>query len=96
MTQLEQVYVCVGRYLSKLSSICTYYLTAVKIKASSQREDKGRDCGGMRREECTVWSYGSVNMPFKASGHEFKVRAVSVVVYASPFTLSRMDSSGDR
>ena len=51
---------------------------------------KGRDCEGVKREECTLWSHGSVNMPFKFSGHEFKIRAVNMVVYASPVPLSCM------
>lgn len=48
---------------------------------------KGRDCGGIMREECTVRSYGRVNKPLKVSGHEFKIRAISMVVYISLATL---------
>lgn len=54
---------------------------------------KRRDYGGIKREECTVWSYGNMNIPFKAGGHEFKIRAVSKVVYISPVTLRGMNAS---
>lgn len=54
---------------------------------------KGRHCGGIMREECTFWSYGRVNEPLKVSGHEFKIRAVSMIVYISLATLSCINVS---
>lgn len=34
---------------------------------------KGRDCGGMKREENRVWSYKSANKPLNVSDHESKI-----------------------
>lgn len=54
---------------------------------------KGRDRGGIMREEYTVWSYGRVNKPLKVSGHEFKIRAVSMVAYISLAALSCINAA---